>query len=59
MKYYYNPESGVFVGSSNTDLIVKTEPYIEKEPGWFYADYRVNPLTLELIYEPVPRHPRR
>lgn len=60
MKYYYDPTTGEFKYRSETDLIKWDLPYIEKsEPAWIWTDYRVNVETLELIYDPKPKNPRR
>lgn len=54
MRYYYDPLTGIFKFRSNypmdTDL-----PYIEREDGWLYSDYRVDVPFDSLIYDPQPK----
>jgi hypothetical protein len=59
MKYYYDPDTGIFKYRCDGELIKYNLPYIEKsEMGWIYSDYRVDIETGELIHEPQPKNPR-
>jgi len=59
MRYYYDPNSGIFRYRCDGKLVKYDLPYIEKsELNWQYSDYRVDVETLGLIYEPQPKNPR-
>lgn len=58
IRYYYNPDTGEFVGSSNNTTVCEMNyPYIDR-PKFFYSDYKLNTETGELIHDPKPRNPR-
>ena len=58
-RYYYDPNTGVFRGSSYkmTSLQWQHLPYIER-PQFDYGNYRVDVNTGDLIHDPQPTNPR-
>ena len=57
-RYFYDPQTGEFLSSTNSDAVVSDLPYIQRDTPFFYSDYRVDVETGELIYTPAPRNPR-
>lgn len=58
IRYYYDPDTGEFVGSTNNPKVSSMDyPYIERTQ-FFYSDYRLDTKTLELIHDPKPKNPR-
>lgn len=58
-KYYYHPDTGVFVGSTFNVKESQWDhlPYIQREQ-FRYCDYRVDVETGKLIHDPIPTQQR-
>jgi hypothetical protein len=52
--YYYDPDTGNFKFRSNVKNDNLNLPYIEREEGWNYSEYRVDVPFTALIHTPIP-----